>query len=117
MMNDLLNPILWAAVIVLTLLGVGFSFMKYEFGKQGWEVIEKKHPHIDEERFKNVMGWYREHGSITLLLSAVPGIDTVVTIAAGAAGIGAPVFIFWVFIAKFVRFTLLALIFVGLINL
>ncbi|MFN2190027.1 MAG: hypothetical protein ACK2T3_14780 [Candidatus Promineifilaceae bacterium] len=116
-MNDLLNPVLWSAVIILTLLGVGFSFLKYEFGKQGWRAIEKKYPQIEEDRFDQALGWYKRRGSITLLLSAVPGLDTLVTIAAGAAGIGAIVFVIWVSIAKFVRFTLLALIFVGSINL
>ena len=115
-MNELANPVLWLAVVLLTVLGVAFSYMKYEFGKEGWEVIVKKHPHFEQERIDKITGLYEAHGSIILLLSAIPGVDTLVTVAAGAVGIKRVPFVIWVAIAKLGRFSLLAIFFIVLSN-
>jgi len=113
-MNYLANPALWFVVCLLTVLGVAFSYMKYEFGKEGWEVILKKHPHFEQERIDKITGLYGAHGSIILLLSAIPGVDTLVTVAAGAVGIKRMPFVIWVTIAKLARFSLLAILFVAI---
>ena len=109
-MNELANPVLWFVVLLLTVVGVAFSYLKYEFGKGGWEAILKKHPHFEQDRIDKVTGMYDAHGSVVLLLSAIPGVDTLVTVAAGAVGVRRVPFVLWVAIAKFARFSLLAII-------
>jgi membrane protein YqaA with SNARE-associated domain len=113
----LLNPVLWIAVLVLTLLGVAFSYVKYEFGKRGWGAISDRYPYFEEERIVRISNWYRNHGSIVLLGSAIPGMDTLVAVSAGALGISGTVFLLWVTVAKLARFTFLALTFAGLADL
>jgi len=110
------NPVLWLAVLLLTVSGVAFSYVKYVFGKQGWAVVHKKYPNFDEERIDRLTNWYIVHGSVILLLSAIPGIDTLVTITAGAVGIRPIAFVVWVMLAKFARFSLLAVLFTGIIT-
>lgn len=80
--------------------GVAFSYLKYEFGKEGWEAILRKHPNFGEDRVNRVTTMYDGHGSIVLLGSAIPGVDTLVTGAAGAIGIRKGPFLIWVFIVK-----------------
>lgn len=111
-MNELANPVLWLVVLLLTAAGVAFSYLKYELGKEGWEAILKKHPHFEQGRIDRVTGMYGEHGSVVLLLSAIPGVDTLVTVAAGAVGVKRVPFVIWVVIAKLARFSLLAILFI-----
>ena len=99
-------------MLLLTVVGVAFSYVKYEFGKEGWEAILKKHPHFEQDRIDRVTGLYGEHGSVVLLLSAIPGVDTLVTIAAGAVGVRRVPFVIWVTVAKLARFSLLAILFI-----
>jgi membrane protein YqaA with SNARE-associated domain len=111
-MDLIQNPVLWLVVLLLTVSGVAFSFVKYEFGKEGWEAILKRHPGFGQERIDRVTNMYDRHGSIVLLATAIPGVDTLVTVAAGAVGVRKGPFLLWVFVAKTVRFSLLALLLV-----
>ena len=113
----LLSPWLWALVLLLTVSSLAFSFVKYEVGKEGWDAIIEKHPDLDRERFDRVTDLFDRHGSVVLLGSAIPGLDTVVTLTAGAVGVKKGTFIFWVFVAKFARFTLLAFLLAWTIGL
>lgn len=115
-MDLLQNPVLWLVVLLLTVSGVAFSFVKYEFGKEGWEAILEKHPGFGQERIDRVTNMYDRHGSIVLLATAIPGIYTLVTVAAGAVGVRKGPFLLWVFVAKSFRFSLLAILFVILVD-
>jgi membrane protein YqaA with SNARE-associated domain len=110
------HPVLWLFVLILTASGVAFSFAKYEFGKEGWEAILERHPGFGQERVARVTGLYDRHGSIVLLASAIPGIDTLVTVAAGAVGVRKGSFLIWVTVAKMARFSLLALLLVLIVD-
>ncbi len=115
-MDILQNPVLWLVVLLLTVSGVAFSYVKYEFGKEGWEAILKRHPGFGQERVDRVTNMYDRHGSVVLLASAIPGIDTLVTVAAGAVGVKKGPFLIWVTIAKMARFSLLALLLVLIVD-
>jgi membrane protein YqaA with SNARE-associated domain len=116
-MDTLANPVLWLTVLLLTVAGVAFSYLKYEFGKGGWAVVLEKYPHFGQERVDRVTRLYGQHGSLVLLSTAIPGIDTLVTVGAGAVGVGRGPFLIWVTIAKLARFSILAVLFAGLFNL
>ena len=115
-MELLLHPVLWLFVLILAASGVAFSYAKYEFGKEGWEAVLERHPGFGQERVDRVTRMYDRHGSIVLLASAIPGSDTIVTVTAGAVGVGKGPFLLWVTIAKFARFFLIALLLVVVVD-
>ena len=101
---------LWAIVLLLTVSGTVFSFAKYELGKKGMDAILESHPNLGKERLERIARLFDRHGSITLMLAGIPGIDTIVTTTAGAVGVAKGKFIFWVTLGKLARFWLLAVI-------
>ena len=110
----LLLPLwLWVIVLLLTVSGTAFSFAKYELGKKGMDAILESHPNFGKERLDTVARLFDRHGSVTLLLAGIPGIDTIVTTTAGAVGVAKGKFILWVTLGKLARFWLLAVIVVG----
>ena len=107
----LLLPLwLWVIVLVLTVSGTAFSFAKYELGKKGMDAILESHPNLGKERLERIAGLFDRHGSVTLLLAGIPGIDTIVTTTVDVAK---GKFILWVTLGKLARFWLLAVIVVG----
>ena len=74
--NLLLEPWVWLIVIILTLLGTAFSLVKYTVGKDGMDEILDRYPQLGRERLERIAGMYDRHGSVILLGSAIPGVDT-----------------------------------------
>ena len=115
--NALLDPWTWLIVILLTLSGTAFSLVKYTLGKNGIDAILDRFPKLGRERLERVAGLYERHGSVVLLFSGIPGLDTIVTTVAGAVGVNRTAVIFWVTIAKLIRFWLIAVVLTGAIGL
>jgi len=115
--NLLLEPWIWLLIIILTLSGTAFSLFKYTVGKGGTEAILDRFPQIGRERLDRCAELYERHGPIILLLTGVPGLDTIVCTVAGAVGVKRTTFIFWVMIAKLVRSWLIAVVLTGAVNL
>ena len=113
----LLEPWVWFLIILLTVLGTAFSFLKYTVGRDGTEAILERYPQVGKDRLDRATGLFERHGSVILLFAAVPGLDTIVCAVAGAVDVGRVKFILWVTIAKLVRFWLLALILTGAVDL
>ncbi len=112
-MSILLSPVTWALLFILTASGVAFSYAKYIAVEAGTDQILKYHQDLNQDHLKKVMELFQRHGSIILLLSAIPGLDTVVALSAGAAHVTKRTFIFWVTIAKLLRWFFVALIVSG----
>ena len=113
----LLEPRIWVLIIILTLLGTTFSLAKYSVGNNGFDAILDRFPILGRERLERFGELYDQHGSMVLLLAAIPGIDTIVSTVAGAIGINRTTFILWITTAKLIRFWLIALVLTGAINL
>jgi membrane protein YqaA with SNARE-associated domain len=109
-MDLLLEPLVWLLVVLLSVLGVFGNLALYGVGKRGYDSIRERFPRVKPERWEGVAKLYEEHGSLALLLSGVPVLGSLLTTAAGAFGVRVPVFVLFVFIAKFVRNLLIVVI-------
>jgi len=115
-LNELLtNPQLWLLILVLSVVGSFARLPNYYGGLRGKEMIETLHPRIRPETWERVLDWYRRLGPVPLLIASIPFIGSLLTVAAGMAGIGRIYFLIFVFISKVVRNWLLLLIIAGII--
>ena len=111
MLTELLtNPQLWLLILVLSLVGSFARLPNYYGGLRGKEFIETLYPRIKPETWNRVLDWYRRLGPLPLLIASIPFIGSVLTVAAGMAGIGRIYFLVFIFISKVVRNWLLILI-------
>jgi membrane protein YqaA with SNARE-associated domain len=94
-----------------------YSLAKYKAGGVGLDEILERYPKLSRKRLERAAELFDLHGTIILLLTGIPGLDTVVALAAGASDVKKGTFIIWVSIAKIVRFWLLALIITGALGL
>lgn len=116
MLNELLtNPQLWLLILVLSVVGSFARLPNYYGGLRGKEMIETLYPRIRPETWERVLDWYRRLGPVPLLIASIPFIGSLLTVAAGMAGIGRIYFLIFVFISKVVRNWLLLLIIAGII--
>ena len=109
------NPQLWLLIVVLSLVGSLARLPNYYGGLRGKETIETLYPRIKPETWEQVLDWYRRLGPLPLLVSSIPFIGTVLTIAAGMAGIKRTFFLLFVCLSKIIRNWLLVLIIAGII--
>ena len=116
-MDFLLSPSTWAIVILLSAAGTVYSYVKYLAGDEGLDEILERYPKPSQERLERAAELFDRHGTIILLLTGIPGLDTIVALTAGAAVIKKVTFIVWVAFAKTVRFWLLAVIITGALGL
>jgi membrane protein YqaA with SNARE-associated domain len=115
-LNELLtNPQLWLLILVLSVVGSFARLPNYYGGLRGKEMIETLYPRIRPETWERVLDWYRRLGPVPLLIASIPFIGSLLTVAAGMAGIGRIYFLIFVFISKVVRNWLLLLIIAGII--
>lgn len=116
-MDFLLPPSTWAIILLLSVAGTTFSFAKYKAGDEGLDEILVRYPKPSRKRLERAAELFDRHGTIILLMTAIPGFDTVVALAAGASDVKKGTFIIWVAFAKTVRFRLLALLVTGALGL
>jgi membrane protein YqaA with SNARE-associated domain len=83
----------------------------------GLDEILERYPKLSRKRLERAAELFDRHGTIIPLLTCIPGLDTVVALAAGAFDVKKGTFIIWVAIAKTVRFWLLAVIITGVLSL
>ena len=116
-MDFLLTPSTWAVILLLSAAGTTFSFAKYKAGEVGLDEILERYPKLSRKRLERAAELFDRHGTIILLLTGIPGLDTVVALAAGMVDVKKGTFIVWVAFAKTVRFWLLAVIITGVLSL
>ena len=101
--SALLDPILWVLVVVVSVLGALGNLALYYLGRSGTDAVFERFPQLEGERWKRIGAYYQRYGARVLILSAVPGLGTVLTTGAGAFDINRNVFLVWVFLAKLLR--------------
>ena len=99
-MDLLTNPLVWLAVLVLSLAGVGTALVPYYVGKRGIEAVVARFPRLEEDRLRRVDGLYREHGSRLLFFSFVPMLGVLLTAGAGVVGVEISTFVLWVLVGR-----------------
>mgnify|MGYP001554014711 CR=1 FL=1 len=109
----LTDPRAWLAVLGLSVVGIAISTGAYGAGRRGKTEVRERFSQISETRWRQVQGLYDRWGSGLLLLSAVPGLATVLTVGAGMFGIKVLPFLFWVSTSKVTRTWLIVLILYG----
>lgn len=107
------SPLAWAVVLLFAIIGSAASVPTYYLGQKGMPAIREKYPQIPEERLQQVQGWFDRWGTLILLLTVLPGFGTIIPPIAGANGVRFPFFILMIFLAKLVRYWILALIVFG----
>jgi len=113
MLDLLLNWRLWGIVIVLAAITVNASLAKYEVGKKGFHSLREHYPKVDAERWDQVNGYFNRWGAPVVLISFVPLLSWIIPPAAGAFGIRLRNFLIFAFLAKIIRYWILAFIFYG----
>ena len=112
-MGLLTNPRVWLAVLGFSLVGIAISSGAYGAGRGGKTAVRERFSQISDERWDQVQGWYDRWGSGILLMSAVPGLATVLTVGAGMFGIRLLPFLLWVSLSKVGRNWLIVLLLYG----
>ena len=112
-MDLLTDPRAWLAVMGLSVVGIAISLGAYGAGRRGKSTVRERFSQISDERWEQVHGMYDRWGSGLLLLSAVPGLATVLTVGAGMFGIKLVPFLLWVSLSKVGRNWLIALLLYG----
>ena len=109
-MELLLDPRVWLAVILFSILGAVGNLVNYQIGKRGVDAVFSRFPQITPERWERVGRLYKGHGPKILFLSALPVLGFLLTTAAGAFNTKISAFLIWVITAKTIRNWLLLLL-------
>lgn len=112
-MDLLTSPLAWGVVVIFAAIGTAGSIPTYYLGKQGMSVIREKYPQVSAERWQRLERAFDRFGAPILLLTVFPGLGTLIPPAAGANGIRFGFFLPLVFLAKLIRFWILALLVFG----
>ena len=88
------------------------SIINYWFGYSGEEYLEKKKL-IQNSQLNRYKEFFNRYGSFSLLLSWVPVIGDPITMVAGLLKYNIYKFIFWVTLAKFLRYSFLSYLIIG----
>ncbi len=99
----LLDPILWMLVVVISAVGAAGNLALYYLGRGGTEAVFERFPQLEGERWERIGTYYERYGARVLILSAIPGLGTVLTTGAGAFNIKRNIFLVWIFLAKLMR--------------
>jgi membrane protein YqaA with SNARE-associated domain len=105
----LLDPDLWLLVAVVSVLGALGNLALYYLGQRGTEAVFERFPGLEGERWERIGAYYQRYGPKLLVLSAVPGLGTVLTTGAGAFDVERYAFLFWVIVGKALRNWLIVL--------
>jgi membrane protein YqaA with SNARE-associated domain len=112
-MDLLANPTAWLAVLAFSIVGIAIKVGSYHAGQRGGSAVRDRFSKIGAERWDQVKDWYDRWGSGLLLMSAIPGLGTLLTAGAGMSGIGFLPLLFWVGISTVTRNWLIVLLLYG----
>jgi membrane protein YqaA with SNARE-associated domain len=102
---------LYALLTVATLGNTLGSCVNYVLGSKGIDYLERKH-YVKKEPFMKAERLFDKYGAIVLLLSWTPVIGDPITFVAGVLHYDFKKFFLLVFVAKGVRYVILALFFI-----
>jgi membrane protein YqaA with SNARE-associated domain len=105
----LLTPSLWLLVGVVSVLGALGNLALYYLGQRGSAAVFERFPGLEGERWERIGAYYQRFGPKLLVLSAVPGLGTLLTTGAGAFNVERYAFLFWVVVGKALRNWLIVL--------
>ena len=97
----------WGVLIVATAGNVLGSITNYYVGKMGGDFVLSRYINIKPETMQRAQTFYGRWGPVALFFSWVPFIGDPLTVLAGTLRLDFRVFLFWVFLGKFLRYILL----------
>jgi len=116
-LDILTNPLAWFLVLLMSGVGVLFHFGQYKIGERGESAVQK---HIGEgfaDKLQKAEDLINRGGAPAMLLTAIPGLGSVLALTAGLARIQILAFIFFVLVAKLIRNALLLLSYAGVMDI
>lgn len=114
---DLTDPRLWLIVLFVSAIGLIEKLAIYRAGQQSASIDPKRAMGIDPERAARLETLFETRGSYILILVSIPGIGAALSIVAGAIGVKAATFIFWVSLSNLIRNWLIVILSGQIINL
>ena len=103
MIDYLTDPKLWLLIIILGIWGAVARLPNYYGGQLGRKKIEEAYPRIKPESWDRAQDFFDRLGPIPLLFASIPLLGSILTIAAGMAGIERLIFLITVTISKIIR--------------
>lgn len=103
----------WVLILVLATFTLLTSVAKYRIGQGGYQALKQNFPQVSDERWERAANYFQRYGSPVVFLSFLPVLAWIIPPAAGAFGIEFRPFLVWAFIAKLVRYWILAHLIVG----
>jgi membrane protein YqaA with SNARE-associated domain len=108
---------IWALVLVLAGITVIASAAKYRIGQSGFAALKEHYPQVSDERWETVHQYFVRWGAPLVLISFLPFLTWIILPAAGAFGIRFRSFLVFAFIAKILRYWVLAFLAAGAYDL
>jgi membrane protein YqaA with SNARE-associated domain len=105
--RGLTNYRLWIVVLLVSGWGTAGSLIPYYGGQCGTKAVFDHYPKLEGRPWKRLKAVFQRWGARALILSCIPGLGAALFVAAGAFGIGRPVFLCWVFVGKVLRYWVL----------
>ncbi len=113
----LINPIAWFIVLLLSGVGVLIHLGQYKIGERGEVAVMDIIGEDSYKKLQRAKELIRRRGAPALLLTAIPGVASVLAFTAGLAKLQIGSFVIFVFIAKLVRNWLILLSAAGVLNI
>lgn len=113
--RGLLNLRLWILVLLVSAGGTAGSLIPYYVGQRGTDAVFEHYPRLEGRTWERLEAIFTRWGAFSLIASGIPGLGAALLVAAGAFGIARPVFLFWVFLGKMLRYWVV--VFVVLVGL
>ena len=116
-LEALTNPVAWFVVLLMSGVGVMIHLGQYKIGERGEAAITEYIGEDSTEKFKKAEDLVKRRGAPAMLLTAIPGVASVLAFTAGLVRIRIVPFILFVFVAKLFRNWLILLSAAGVLNL
>jgi|LGVE01.1.fsa_nt_gb membrane protein YqaA with SNARE-associated domain len=113
----LTNSSAWFIVLFLSGVGVLIHFGQYKIGERGESAIQKRIGEGSLDKLERAKDLINRRGAPAMLLTAIPGLASVLAFTAGLARIRILAFILFVLIAKLIRNALLLLSYAGVLDI
>jgi membrane protein YqaA with SNARE-associated domain len=113
----LTNPVAWFVVLLMSGVGVLIHLGQYKIGERGEAAVLEIVGEASYDKLQKAKDLIHRRGAPALLLTAIPGVASVLAFTAGLAKLQIASFVIFVFIAKLARNWLILLSAAGVFNI
>ena len=116
-LDVLTNPVAWFVVLLMSGVGVLIHLGQYKIGERGEAAVMEIVGEASYDKLQKAKDLINRRGAPALLLTAIPGVASVLAFTAGLAKLQIASFVLFVFIAKIARNWLILLSAAGVFNI